>query len=140
VWTRVKVEQYRSGSGEGDTGNWTTVLNEVNGLSFFVDDNSGEMARIIPDDANVILDQQSIGNSGQFHDAPPGFEEFLNMRGLSRKGFFGFNKTMSFDEELPAPGDVLYARGPSRREQGGPDSDGPGTAPSGQLVMYASVL
>ena len=138
VWTRVKVEQYRSGSGEGDTGNWTTVLNEVNGLPFFVDDNSGEVARIIPDDANVILDQQSIGNSGQFHDAPPGFEEFLNMRGLSSKGFFGFNKTMSFDEELLAPGDVLYARGSSRRGQGGPDSDGSSTAPSGQLVMYAS--
>jgi hypothetical protein len=57
------------------------------------------VARIIPDDANVVLDQQSIGNSGQFHDPPPGFEEFLSMRGLSSKGFFGFNKTMSFYED-----------------------------------------
>jgi hypothetical protein len=47
-------------------------------------------------------------------------------------------KTMSFDEELLTPGDVLYARGPARREQGGPDSEGSGTAPSGQPVMYAS--
>ena len=58
------------------------------------------MARIIPDGANIVLDQQSVGNSGQFHDAPPGFEEFLSTRGLSSKGFFGFNKTMSFYEEL----------------------------------------
>ncbi len=137
VWTRVTVEQYRSGS---DTSQDTSsiVLNEVNGRPFFVDDNSGEVARIIPDDANVVLDQQSIGNSGQFHDPPPGFEEFLNMRGLSSKGFFGLNKTMSFYEELLTPGDALYARGPSRREQGSPDSEGSGTAPLGQLVMYAA--
>jgi hypothetical protein len=137
VWTRVTVKQYRSGSG-GSTGGSSIVLNEVNGRSFFVDDNSGEVARIIPDGANVVLDQQSIANSSQFHDPPPGFEEFLNMRGLSSKGFFGFNKTMSFYEELLTPGDALYARGPSRREQGRPNSEGSGTAPSGQLVMYAA--
>jgi len=60
------------------------------------------------------------------------------MRSLSSKGFFGFNKTMSFYEELLTPGDALYARGPSRREQGSPDSEGSGTAPLGQLVMYAA--
>jgi hypothetical protein len=137
VWTRVTVEQYRSGS-DGNPGGSSIVLNEVNGRPFFVDDNSGEVARIIPDDANVVLDQQSIGNSGQLHDPPPEFEEFLSMRGLSGKGFFGFNKTMSFYEELLTPGDALYARGPSRREQGRPDSEGSGTAPLGQLVMYAA--
>jgi hypothetical protein len=137
VWTRVTVEQYRSGS-DGNPGRSSIVLNEVNGRPFFVDDNSGEVARIIPDDANVVLDQQSIGNSGQFHDPPPGFEEFLSMRGLSSKGFFGFNKTMSFYEELLTPGDALYARGPSRREQGRSDSEGSSTAPLGQLVMYAA--
>ena len=119
-------------------GGSSTILNEVNGRPFFVDDNSGEVARIIPDDANVVLDQQSIGNSGQFHDPPSGFEEFLNMRGLSSKGFFGFNKTMSFYEELLTPGDALYARGPSRREQGSPESEGSGTASLGQLVIYAA--
>ena len=137
VWTRVTVEQYRSGS-DGNPGGSSIVLNEVNGRPFFVDDKSGEVARIIPDDANVVLDQQSIGNSGQFHDPPPGFEEFLSMRGLSSKGFFGFNKTMSFYEELLTPGDALYARGLSRREQGRPDSEGSGTASLGQLVMYAA--
>ena len=137
VWTRVTVEQYRSGS-DGNPGGSSIVLNEVNGRPFLVDDNSGEVARIIPDGANVVLDQHSIGNSGQFHDPPPGFEDFLSMRGLSSKGFFGFNKTMSFYEELLTPGDALYARGPSRREQRGPDSEGSGPAPLGQLVMYAA--
>jgi len=132
VWTRVRVTQ--SGSGQTVP---TTVLNEVNGRPFFVDDSSGEVARIIPDGANVILDQQSMGHSGQFHDAPSGFEEFLSARGLSSRSFFGFNKSMSFYEELLAPGDALYARGPSRRDQGEPNSEGFGTARSGQLVMYA---
>ena len=136
VWTRVRVTQF-SGGGAGQTVP-TTVLNEVNGGPFFVDDSSGEVARIIPDGANVIVDEQSVGHSGQFHDAPPGFEEFLSARGLSSKSFFGFNKSMSFYEEVLAPGDVLYVRGPSRRDQGEPDSEGFGTAPSGQLVMYAS--
>ena len=135
VWTRVTVTQFNSGS--GTTGGSSTVLNEVNGRPFFVDESSGEVARIIPDGANIVLDQQSVGNSGQFHDAPPGFEEFLSARGLSSKSFFGFNKTMSFYEELLTPGDALYARGPSRRDQGGRNSEGSGTAPSGQLVMYA---
>ena len=44
---------------------------------------------------------------------------------------------MSFYEELLTPGDALYARGPSRRDQGEPNSEGSGFAPSGQLVMYA---
>ena len=135
VWTRVTVTQFNSGS--GTSGGSSTVLNEVNGRPFFVDDSSGEVARIIPDGANVVLDQQSVGNSGQFHDAPPGFEEFLSARGLSSKSFFGFNKTMSFYEELLTPGDALYARGASRRDQGERNSEGSGTAPSGQLVMYA---
>jgi hypothetical protein len=44
---------------------------------------------------------------------------------------------MSFYEELLTPGDALYARGPSRRDHGEPNSEGSGTAPWGQLVMYA---
>ena len=135
VWTRVTVTQF---SGSGNSSGSSTVLKEVNGRPFFVDDSSGEVARIIPDGANVVLDQQSVGNSGQFNDAPPGIEEFLSARGLSSKSFFGFNKTMSFYEELLAPGDALYARGPSRRDHGEPNSEGSGTAPSGQLVMYAA--
>jgi hypothetical protein len=135
VWTRVTVTEFHGSS--ANSGGSSTVLNEVNGRPFFVDDSSGEVARIIPDGANVVLDQQSVGNSGQFHDAPPGFEEFLSARGLSSKSFFGFNKTMSFYEELLAPGDALYARGPSRRDHGEPSSEGSGTAPWGQLVMYA---
>jgi hypothetical protein len=34
----------------------------------------------------------------------------LSARGLSSKSFFGFNKTMSFYEELLTPGDALYAQ------------------------------
>jgi hypothetical protein len=43
VWTRVTVEQYRSGS-DSNPGGSSIVLNEVNGRPFFVDNNSGEVA------------------------------------------------------------------------------------------------
>ena len=45
VWTRVTVEQYRSGS-DGNPGGSSIVLNEVNGRPFFVDDNSGEVPEL----------------------------------------------------------------------------------------------
>ena len=61
AWMRVTVEQYRSGS-DGNPGGSSIILNEVNGRPFFVDDNSGEVARIIPDDANVVLIKKSIGS------------------------------------------------------------------------------
>jgi hypothetical protein len=44
---------------------------------------------------------------------------------------------MSYKEELLAPGDALFALGPSRRDPGPPVSDDAGLAPSSQLVMYA---
>jgi hypothetical protein len=111
-------------------------LQEITSNPFFVDDNSGEMARILPQGANVILDKQSAADSGLFDHASPRFEAFLRSHDLSSKNFFGLNKSLSCTEELLAPGDALYALGPSRREPGPPASGGAGMAAPGQLVMY----
>jgi hypothetical protein len=140
VWARVTVQQaHSSGGGDGavPTTSWTTVLQEITGGPFFVDDGSGEVARILPSGANVILDAKSVAESGTFYDASPGFEAFLLSHDLSSKNFFGFNKTLSLREELLTPGDTLYALGPSRREPGPPASEGSDLAAPSQLVMYA---
>ncbi len=137
MWARVTVQQVHSTGGNNPTTTWTTVLEEITSTPFFVDDNPGEMASILPQGANVILDKQSAAKSGDFHDASPGFEAFLQSHDLSSKNFFGFNKTLSCTEELLAPGDALYALGPSRREPGQPASGGSGMAAPSQLVMYA---
>jgi hypothetical protein len=138
VKARVTAEQaHTSGSGGASTTSWTTVLEEITGGPFFVDDNSGEVARILPSGANVVLDNKSVAKSGTFYNASPRFEDFLQSHGLSSKNFFGLNKTLSLREELLTPGDTLYALGPSRREPGPPASEDSDMAAPGQLVMYA---
>ena len=134
VWARITVQEYRS---RGRSSYWATVVNETDTRSFFVDDGSGEYARILPMAANVMLEPQSVASSGTFNDAQPHLEAFLKSRGLSSTGMLGFNKRMRYQEELLAPGDALYALGPSRRDAGPPVNDGYRMVPSSQLVLHA---
>jgi hypothetical protein len=136
VWVRVVVSERRS---TGRSTYWAQIVNEVDGRMFFIDDGSGQYARVIPNNANVILDRQGVAGSGTFNDAPPHLEAFLRARGLSSTGWFGFNKAMRYSEEVLAPGDPVYALGPSRREPGPPVSDGYRMVPSSQLVMFRGV-
>src|SRR6266567_2896489 len=96
VWAHVTVDQEHtsSTSGGGTTTTSENLLDEITSRPFFVDDSSGEMALILPQDANVILGQESVAKSGQFHNASPRFEAFLRSRDLNSKNFFGFNKTL----------------------------------------------
>jgi hypothetical protein len=134
VWVRVVVQELRS---TGRSSYWATILNEIDGREFYVDDGSGQMARIRPQMANVILDRQNVASSGTFNDAPPHLEGFLASRGLKSTSWLGFNKSMRYEEELLMPNDPLYALGPSTRQPGPPVNDGYRMVPSSQLVMYA---
>ncbi|MFO0665164.1 MAG: hypothetical protein U0174_14515 [Polyangiaceae bacterium] len=134
VWVRVIVQEWRQ---HGRSGSWHTILNEIDSRSFFIDDGSGQMARVLPQGAEVILDTQTIGKSGTFNDAQPHFEGFLASRGLKSTNFLGFNKSMQYQEEIMVPNDNVYALGPSRREAGPPVNDGYRMVPSSQLIMFA---
>jgi hypothetical protein len=133
VWTRITVQELRS---SGKNSYWHTLLTEADGRVFMVDDTSGQMARIMPVGANVMLDKQSIASSGTFNDAQPHLEAFLASRGLKSTSWLGLNKSMRYEEELIAPGDPVYALGPSRREAGPPVNDGYRMVPGSQLVMF----
>lgn len=133
VWCRVTVQELRS---SGKNSYWHTLLAEVDARPFMVDDGSGQLARVMPHGANVILDKLNIASSGTFNDAAPHLEAFLMSRGLKSTGFFGFNKSMRYEEEVLAPGDPLYALGQSRREAGPPVHDGYRMVPGSQLVMF----
>jgi hypothetical protein len=89
----------------------------------------------MPLGANVLLEKQNVASSGTFNDAPPHLEHFLQSRGLKSTSWLGFNKGMRYEEEVLAPGDPLYALGPSRREAGPPVHDGYRMVPGSQLVM-----
>lgn len=133
VWCRITVQELRR---SGRSSYWHTVINEVDQRPFMVEDGSGQLARIIPNGANVILDAQNIASSGTFNDAAPHLEGFLQSRGLQSTSWLGFNKSMRYTEEVLAPGDPLYALGLSRRDPGPPVHDGYRMVPGSQLTMF----
>lgn len=133
VWCRITVQELRS---SGRSSYWHTILSEADGRLFCVDDGSGQVARVTPAGANVILDKHHVASSGTFNDAAPHLEAFLASRGLKSTSWLGFNKSMRYEEEILAPGDAIYVLGPSRREPGPPVSDGYRMVPSSQLVIF----
>src|SRR6185437_10922431 len=100
VWCRITVEELRR---QGKSSTWVTILKEVDQRPFMVDDGSGQMARIIPDGANVMLDAQKVASSGTFNDPSPHLAAFLQSRGLSTTSWLGFNKSMRYSEEVLMP-------------------------------------
>ena len=133
VWCRVTVQELRS---SGRNRYWHTILSEVDGRPFMIEDGSGQLARVMPQGANVVLEKQNVASSGTFNDAAPHLEAFLQSRGLKSTSWLGLNKSMRYEEEVLAPGEPVYALGPSRREPGPPVHDGYRMVPGSQLVMF----
>lgn len=133
VWCRVTVQELRS---SGRNTYWHTVLTEIDQRHFMVDDGSGQMARIVPNGANVMLDKLNVASSGTFNDAHPHLDAFLQSRGLKSTSWLGLNKSMRYEEEVLSPNDPLYALGPSRRDAGPPVHDGYRMVPGSQLSMF----
>ncbi len=132
VFVRVLIEEYRQ---RGKSGTWVTIFNESTAREFYVEDGSGERARIDPAGARFVLDRQKIASSGTLKDPPPAFAQFLAAHGLESTSWLGFNKSLRYEEELVAVGDSVYALGPSRREPGPPALNGYRTGATTQLVL-----
>ncbi|CAN5402243.1 hypothetical protein BH09MYX1_BH09MYX1_13070 [soil metagenome] len=114
VWARIIVQEYRS---TGRSGYWATLVDETDFRPFYVDDQSGQQARVEPMGANIVVDSVNVASSGAFNDASPHVRQFLASRGLSTESWIGFNKRMRFDEQALVPNSPMYAIGPSRRDQ-----------------------
>src|SRR6266404_990101 len=54
VWARLTVERITGG---GTSSSSSVVLSKVDSRPFFVHDDSGEVARILPQGANVVVDK-----------------------------------------------------------------------------------
>jgi hypothetical protein len=132
VFCRVTVQERRS---NGKRSYWHTIVEEIDTREFHVDDGSGQQARINARGANTLLDKQSVASSGMFNDPPPQLLSFLTARGVASETWIGTNKSMQYLEEVLAPGDSLYAIGPSHREAGPPEPDAYRDAPGSRLVM-----
>lgn len=132
VFCRVTVQERRS---NGKSSYWHTIIEEIDARDFHVEDGSGQQARITPRGANTVLDKQSVASSGMFKDPPQQLVAFLGSRGISTETWIGMNKSMQYLEEVLAPGDSLYAIGPSHREAGPPQPEAYRDAPGSRLVM-----
>ncbi len=132
VFCCVRVQEYRR---RGKRGYWHTLVEETEARDLFIEDGSGQMARIATRSANLLLDKQSIATSGTFKDPPPHLVAYLRGRGVPTTTWLGFNRSLRYLEEVLAPGDAAYALGPSHREAGPPVHDGYRVAPTSRLVM-----
>ena len=134
VWARVTVQQRIQA---GRSSYWKTLHKEEDGRQFWIDDGSGQMARILPQGAQMNVTIETVGGSGMLRDAKPHVESFLAMRNLKSTNMLGFNKTMKYTEEIVQPNEAAFALGPSRRDPGPPISDGYRMVPSTVLVMFS---
>lgn len=132
VFCCVRVQEYRK---RGRRKAWHDVVVEIEARDFYIDDASGQLARIVARSADMLLDKASIASSGTFKDPPPHLATFLQARGVSTSTWLGFNRALRYLEEVLAPGDAVYALGPSHREAGPPVQDGYRMSPSSRLVM-----
>ena len=111
VWFRATVEEGLRGRPTV----WSSVFTESASRPFYVDDESGETAKVIPGCATIILDENVRDSVGDWHGATPAFEAFLNARGIESTRWFGLrNRVLRIVEEILAPGDHLYALGAAR--------------------------
>lgn len=132
VWARLVVQELRR---RGKSSTYVTIYKETYDRVFYVDDGSGERARVFTEGAHMVLDAKQVASSGVLRDPPPHVRQFLEQRGIAAQGLI-FNRNLKFTEEILSPGDLLYALGPSFRDtamNAGPFRQGP----PGQLTLRA---
>lgn len=112
AYWRVTVREQR---GSGKSRRWVTIIDEQEGVDFFLRDGMAK-ALIKTAHAQAVLDQDGRYVSGFMRDAPPELEVFLAQRGHSSKGWF-FNKNMQYREGIVEPGETVAAVGVGRWER-----------------------
>jgi hypothetical protein len=133
VYFRLIVSEQRS---SGRNSHWVDIIKDEGCRSFYVDDGSGQTARVFPDLAHVILDREKVAQCGTLRNAPLELEELLRENGHSSTGLLGLNKTIIAYEEVLLPGQPIFAIGPARREGGPPVQDASyRSTPTTRLVL-----
>ena len=134
VYLNLIVEEYQQ---HGKTGRWETIFRDTRQQIFYIDDGSGQLARVDPQGARFVLDRTLIASSGLLREPPHALGRFLAERGVNRATRMGFNRQLRFQEELLRPNDPVYALGPTNREAGPPNQEGYRTEPTTQLAFFS---
>jgi hypothetical protein len=120
VYFHFKVQEKRTASHgpHGASSHWKTVINDVQNISFGLDDGTGIVGLDLGK-AEVILSPGTQLKSGFWQDAPPELERLLKEQyGRSSKGWL-FNKAMRYTESLIEEGDYLLVLGTVEGTPGG---------------------
>ena len=128
---RVKVEHL----GRSRRSRWTTLVDVSEVAPFEVEDSTGR-ALVRPTESQLLLELETIKESGFFTSAPPELEELLQRHGETSRGFV-LQKKLRWSEYLLEPGEQVFACGKARREPD-PGAEGGGfrEAPT-RLVLEA---
>ncbi|RYZ56836.1 MAG: hypothetical protein EOP08_17900, partial [Proteobacteria bacterium] len=104
VWVSIDVQEYRR---SGKSGSWVSVHTERYAHPFWIDDGSGQLARLEPAGGELVVEVPEVARSGTFRDAQPHLQQFLQSRSLVATNFLGMNKSMRFHEYVLAEGDPI---------------------------------
>jgi hypothetical protein len=132
VYVHATIDE--SPPGQRSKGN--TIFKSTTSTPFTVLDASGGRAQVRPEGARVVVDENEVFSAGLLHEVPPNLQAFLERHGL-RSRFLGVSKSLTFREELLAPGDPVFANGPSRLEAPSA-TGGDEAAPGSALVLYSA--
>jgi hypothetical protein len=118
VYYEFKIEQK---VGSGKNSHWETLLSgKTYEEPFYIDDGTS-CVRVLPQGADIILDDDFHLETGIFNDVPPLIDAYMTSRGLSCLGFFGFEKTLRFYERRLHPGETVFILGTCQEEGSSPD-------------------
>lgn len=112
TYWRVTVQEQRGG---GKNRHWVTIIDEHEGVDFFVQDGAGK-AIVKTELVHAVLEKDGKFSSGFLNDADPALEAFLADRGHSSQGWV-FNKNMRYHEGVVEPGEHVCVVGVGRWER-----------------------
>jgi hypothetical protein len=122
VYFRFKVQEKRHRGGmppHGGGGSyWKTVINDVQGLPFALDDGTGAAAVRLKS-AELDLNSDVTENSGFLNSARPELEETLRLRYRYSSVGLIFNRTLYYTEARIEEGDSLVLLATAQQRPGG---------------------
>ncbi|MDO5979274.1 hypothetical protein [Flavivirga spongiicola] len=111
VFYTIKLEKKVS---SGKSSYWKTIVDEEKMQDFFLEQNgSYVIVRPVPSPKNYksYLVKDEKVSSGVFNDPTPEFKELLKTYNIDSEGFFGFNKTLRYEEGIIEVGEKITVAG-----------------------------
>ena len=111
VFYTIKLEKKVS---SGKSSYWKTIVEEEKMQDFFIEQNGSYVIvkpEPFPKNYKSYLVKDEKVSSGVFNDPTPEFKELLKAYNIDSEGFFGFNKTLRYEEGIIEVGEKITVAG-----------------------------